>query len=269
MQRAVELAQGGLTLRGMEHVPDSASRPCPVVVICHGFTADKLGPHQLLRKLSLALEGVGIASVRFDFAGSGESDGRFQDVTVSGEIADANAIVDFVRQDSRFDPSQVMLVGHSVGGLVASLVAADRPDDVARLGLIAPAGNLREFVFGLAQQAGLKADSLQADTFDWGGFLVGRTFAFDLLTLEPYMRAKLFKKPVLLVHGSEDGTVPSQISLKYRDEVYGNQAEVRVISGANHTFDNHAWETEVIQSLTAFLRADTDTGRPAMANEQA
>lgn len=268
MQRAIELTRGGFTLRGMEHVPDMAQLPCPVVAIFHGFTADKLGPHQLLRKLSEALEAVGVASVRFDFAGSGESDGRFQDITVSREIDEAHAIVDFIRQDERFDPNRVMLVGHSVGGLVASLVAAQRKDDVARLGLIAPAGNLRDFVFGLAQQAGLRLEHLQADAFDWGGFLVGKAFALDLLKLEPFVQAKPYTKSVLLVHGSEDATVPSQVSLHYRDEVYGGQAEVRLVADANHTFDSHEWETQVIQALTDFLQHESDTRLSAAVNER-
>ena len=38
----------------------------------------------------------GIASARFDFLGSGESDGEFQDMTLSGEIADAGAILDWL-----------------------------------------------------------------------------------------------------------------------------------------------------------------------------
>jgi len=96
MQKAVEIIdQRGLTLRGMLHVPDGAVGKVPVVAIYHGFTGNKMEPHFIFVKLSRALEKKGIASVRFDFAGSGESDGDFIDMTISGEISDAKCILDY------------------------------------------------------------------------------------------------------------------------------------------------------------------------------
>lgn len=83
MQNAVELQSRGLTLRGMLHIPANISGKIPMVVIFHGFTGNKMEPHFILVKLSRLLETKGIASVRFDFAGSGESDGDFSEMTIS------------------------------------------------------------------------------------------------------------------------------------------------------------------------------------------
>ncbi|KLU63127.1 hypothetical protein CEB3_c04770 [Peptococcaceae bacterium CEB3] len=60
----------------MEHFPtDMSDEEIPAVILFHGFTGTKLEPHRLLLKISHALEKLGFASFRFDFLGSGESDG--------------------------------------------------------------------------------------------------------------------------------------------------------------------------------------------------
>ncbi|MDQ0191115.1 alpha/beta hydrolase [Alicyclobacillus cycloheptanicus] len=257
MQKAVELQHQGLTLRGMLHVPEDGQGPWPAVIIYHGFTADKLGPHQMFVKLSRVLANIGVAVVRFDFSGSGESDGLFQDITVTREVAEANAMLDFAAGLAEVDAARITLVGHSVGGLVASIVAASRPADVRRLVLIAPAGNLREFVFTMARQVGVGGPGgidPQADVFDLEGNLVGRSFALDLLTLDAYERAKSYTGDVLLVHGTDDATVPLAVSESYQEKVYGGRAQTRFIEGANHTFSKHVWEQALIDTICDFVR---------------
>jgi pimeloyl-ACP methyl ester carboxylesterase len=142
VQKAIELVYRGQTLRGMEHVPEVSGDKVPAVVLYHGFTGNKLEPHRMFLKISRALEESGVAAFRYDFLGSGESDGNFEEMTVSKEVAEAHAILDSVKQDPRIDPERVMLLGMSMGGLVASLVAGDRPADVAKLMLLCPAGDM-------------------------------------------------------------------------------------------------------------------------------
>ena len=97
MERYVECVSRGLTLRGMLHVPDGREGKLPFVILFHGFCDDRNEINFVHTELSRRLCERGIASVRFDFAGSGESDGRFEDMTVSGEVADGMAILDYVK----------------------------------------------------------------------------------------------------------------------------------------------------------------------------
>src|ERR1700730_7492286 len=134
MQRAIELVYNGMTLRGMEHIPHASSNEkLPAVILFHGFTGNKLEPHRLFLKISRALEQLGFACFRFDFLGSGESDGNFEDMTVSKEISEGNAILDWVRSDPRIDKDKISLLGLSMGGLVASVIAGDRPEAIHKL----------------------------------------------------------------------------------------------------------------------------------------
>lgn len=255
MQQAVTLTVRGLTMRGMMHLPEAAvssAKPVPAAVLFHGFTSNKLEKHRMFWKLSRALEEQGIASFRFDFLGSGESDGDFEEMTVSGEIEEAHAVLDYVRSRPEIDAGRVMLLGMSMGGLVASVVAGERPQEVAKLALLCAAGDIKA-VFGPQMAYYLKHPDLRV--VDWDGNLVGRGFAEDVMALDPFERAKGYDGDVLLVHGTKDPTVPFETSEMYKARCYGERAVIHPIEGANHTFDKHEWEREVMERVTAFFKS--------------
>ena len=109
MQKAVELQSGELTLRGMLHIPEGITGKIHMVCIFHGFTGNKMEPHFIFVKLSRMLAAKGIASVRFDFGGSGESDGDFVDMTISKELAEAKLILDFAKSQDFVDTSKIKM----------------------------------------------------------------------------------------------------------------------------------------------------------------
>src|SRR5437867_8314985 len=102
-------------LRGVIHRPERARarRGGPGVVFFHGFTGDRMESHWMFVKCSRALARAGIASLRFDFYGSGESDGEFPEITLRGEISDALAAVEFFRRQEGIDSRRIGLVGLS------------------------------------------------------------------------------------------------------------------------------------------------------------
>ncbi|WP_268821841.1 alpha/beta fold hydrolase [Paenibacillus tarimensis] len=250
MQQAITLNYEGKTLRGMEHIPAASQGPLPAVIMFHGFTGTKLGSHRFFLKISRQLEKLGYAVFRYDFYGSGESDGDFEEMTVSGELADANAILDQVRADPRIDNSRISVIGFSMGGLIASVLAGDRPDDIDRLILLAPAGIMKELI---KAAAGDYLASSDAETFDWGGNLIGRAFSVDLETFDVFGRSKAFQKDVLLIHGTEDKTVPAAVSQMYKEQVYGDRARIHYIANCDHNFNSHAWESELIEQIGQFM----------------
>lgn len=254
MQKAVECVVRGLTLRGMEHVPVSTEAKLPAVILFHGFTGTKLEPHRIFLKISRALENLGVACFRFDFSGSGESDGNFEDMTLNTELEEASAILDWVRQDSRIDPHRISLLGLSMGGLVASLLAGDRPQDVHRLALLAPAGNMDQLIAHAMNAYGVHE---RMDVFDYAGNLIGRGFPESLQDMRVFERAKQFQGPVLLIHGTKDEAVPYQVSLKYQQDAYEGRAVLQILEGADHTFNTTPWEQTVIAHLEDFFQKES------------
>ena len=119
-ERVVEFRSGEHVLRGMLHLPeDVPDRGAPAVLFLHGYTADRIGPHYLFVRASRSLAEAGIASLRFDFAGSGESEGRFRDASLVTELADARVALDFLCRQRGIDPDRIATGGGSSGGTVA------------------------------------------------------------------------------------------------------------------------------------------------------
>lgn len=251
MQRAIEMESNGLTLRGMLHMPDNVSGKVPVVLIFHGFTGNRMEPHFIFVKLSRMLEKKGIASVRFDFGCSGESDGDFINMTLSGEISDACNILDYAGKIEGIDPVRIGAVGLSMGGAVASALAGKRSDQIKALCLWAPAGNMGELMMS-GQPAGSINEVRKAGYADQNGFKVGIGFLDDVLKLDIFDIAKHYDKSVMIFHGDKDNAVPMAISERYL-KYYGGRAELKVIKNADHTFNNAMWEKEVLESTVEYI----------------
>lgn len=254
MQKAVELQSRGLILRGMLHVPEGSASKVPMVCIFHGFTGNKMEPHFIFVKLSRMLEKKGIASVRFDFGGSGESDGDFVDMTISGELEDAKAILDYAKTLDFVDVNNIGIVGLSMGGAVASMLAGDRKEDIKSLCLWAPAGNMGELIIKGTREKG--AQEMETSGFtDVGGLLLGKGFIEDILKVDIFGKAAPYDKNVLLLHGDNDQTVPYSTSERYL-EIYGTKSVLHTIEGGDHTFNSKKWEDEVLDYTIGFLEEE-------------
>jgi pimeloyl-ACP methyl ester carboxylesterase len=113
---------GGEQVALVLHLP--ARRPARPVVACHGLGASKDSDKYLL--LAREVPRAGLALCRFDFRGSGESDGAGADSTVSSRIADLEAVLEFLARHPALD-GPAGLLGSSMGGFIALHVAARRP----------------------------------------------------------------------------------------------------------------------------------------------
>ncbi len=224
---------------------------CPMVILMHGIFASKnINPTPALAR---GLAKAGIASIRFDFDGHGQSDGRRQDMTIEKEIADAKAIWDFIQTLPYVEG--VGLLGHSQGGVVASMTAGRlaaagiAPDGVV---LIAPGSVIKE-----ACQGG-KFFNARFDPADPPEFIrclvfmkLGREYLLTTQQLDIYGTAAAYKGPVLLLHGSRDGIVPMWCSERFK-KTYGDLATLQVVEGENHTITRH--RKEVVASTVAFFK---------------
>ncbi|MBU3177721.1 alpha/beta hydrolase [Clostridium estertheticum] len=252
MQKVVEIDSENLRLRGMLHIPENINNKVPIVIIFHGFCGDKMGPHFIFVKLSRLLERVGIACIRFDFAGSGESDGDFIDMTMDTELKDANNILNYVRKLDFVDNDRIGIVGLSMGGAIASMLAGERKSDIETLCLWAPAGNMGEIILDKHYIGANFEEFRQNGYFDVEGLLVGRKFVDNVKNIKIYEKASEYDKKSLIIHGDKDDVVSLSASQRYID-FWGDSSLLKVINGANHTFDKHEWEEQVINNTIEFI----------------
>ena len=116
-------------------VPDniSAESETPLVVMCHGFTGNRDGDGHF-QPLADTLAKNGIASIRVDFAGNGESTEPFTAYTLESMYDDIESAIGYMKDSYTIGP--VGLVGHSMGGRAVSLHLSD---DIAAAALWSPA----------------------------------------------------------------------------------------------------------------------------------
>lgn len=251
MEKYIELNGPNGVLRGMMHIPDVQKEKFPFVVIFHGFCDDRSEINFVHTELSRKLCELGIGSVRFDFYGSGESDGDFSEVTVSKEVQDGLAIVDYVHSLDFVD--QVAIHGLSLGGCVASMVAGIKNQEISALSLWCPAPDL---VYNLKTHKTLcgqdVSDIEQKGYADVEGLYFSKAFYEDALSLDPYEVASHYTGPVNLVHGDEDVTASMECSLKYK-EIYKDHAQLLIVHGAEHRFLSFDYRKARMESAIAFL----------------
>lgn len=235
----------------VESMPEGATAETPVAVLCHGFMSNKNDP--LICGIADALLARGIGVVRFDFNGHGESGGEFSRMTIANEVIDAEAVLTHCAETH--PGARLALVGHSQGGVVASLTAARNGSRIAALVLAAPAAVIREDmirgnIFGSWFDP---LDPPETVAIFGGHLLVGRDYILDAQRRDVYAEAAAYRGPLFVVHGTGDRVVPWTCGERFVREHDGAPAEFRPIPGADHGFSGRIDETT--KAIAGFLTA--------------
>lgn len=135
-REAITLVNQDQKIFGIIHRPLTQGKS-PAIVICPGFGGNKSGKFRLFVTLAQELARLGITVLRFDYRGSGDSEGEFQEITLDGKISDTLLCLDFLAKDSSVDPNRIGIFGRSLGGAIAVL-AARRYQHIKSLVLWAP-----------------------------------------------------------------------------------------------------------------------------------
>lgn len=223
---------------------------CPMVILMHGiFSSKNIVP---IPALARALAKEGIASICFDFGGHWKSEGQMQEMTVGKEIEDALAMWEYAK--SLPYVSHIGLLGHSQGGVVASMTAgilASRGESPAALVLIAPGSVIQDACKG---GRFFGAEFNPADPPEYvkcfGVMKLGREYILTTQELDIYGTAKAYTGPVRLIHGSKDTIVPMSCSEKFV-ETYTQDAELIVVEGENHMITRKL--RRVVSNAVSFL----------------
>ena len=257
MEKPIVFYNYGQQLIGMLHTPDDVTSLCPTVVFFHGFTATKVEPHRIFVKTARKLASAGFYAFRFDFRGSGDSEGDFSEMTIGGEISDAIKSIDVLTGMEGADADRIGVLGLSMGGSVAACVSG-QDARVKSTVLWAPLSddppdNLQAMMAAYANLP--NPDEGFVDC--WNGNTVGKAFFEELPQIKPSQEIQRFSGPLLIVHGDADETVPVTHGQRYYELMKDRDTptEIEVIPQADHTFNAKAWEDAVIdRSVDWFQR---------------
>ncbi len=211
-----------------------------LAILGHGVTGNKDRPFVVA--LAEGLCATGIGTIRFSFAGNGDSGGRFQDATISKEVDDLGAVLDAV--GGRF----VCYIGHSMGGAVGVLRASS--DQRIRL-LVSLAGMVHTEAFAKREfgeetpDAGLMWEDEECP--------LSQAYMDDMAQIHSVVGlAERITVPWLFVHGTEDDVVPPQDT---HDIMAAAPGEVQLLElpGADHVFSDSA-TAPMVSGVVAWLQ---------------
>ena len=203
------------------------------VILCHGFLSSKNSTTN--KTLTRQLNEAGLATFRFDFFGQGDSEGPFEDITVSLAIGQAHAAVALVRSRGY---NKIGLVGSSFGGLVAVLTTAQR-QDIACLALKCPVVDFAEELrleFGPSELAQWQSTDTIPNILGGAGRVRLKYRLYeDCLRHAAYEPASQIVAPTLIVQGARDELVPLHQSQRLLDALRGPK-RLDLLAEADHQF---------------------------------
>ncbi|MBS0623871.1 MAG: alpha/beta hydrolase [Verrucomicrobia bacterium] len=227
---------------GMLHLPEKVSLP-PVVVFLHGFASNKYGHNRSYVTFAEELCRAGIASVRFDFRGSGDSEGSPSVVSFEDLIEDALGVLNHVRNLKSVDVQRIGVFGASLGGTIAVMAAKSQPS-IKTMALWSPVASgelwVRDFV---AQSPEFMKKDPRMLLSSYRGVALSQAFReqFGRMSAAKEME-QLGHIPLLHMHGESDQTVSLLHQQVYKLHCEGRAAPSRFISypDTEHTLGNSA-----------------------------
>ncbi len=208
MRKKVEFPSNGLSLRGALELPEGPVR-C-YALFAHCFTCGK--DVAAASRISRALNDDGIAVLRFDFTGLGNSDGDFSNTNFSSNIQDLLAACDFLRSDFE---APALLIGHSLGGAAVLAMAAQVPEATAVVTIGAP-HHAEHVIHNFSASLDAIREQGEAEvTLAGRRFNIKRQFIEDLESHEGAGIGRL-SKALLVMHAPGDDTV----SIREAEKIY-------------------------------------------------
>jgi dipeptidyl aminopeptidase/acylaminoacyl peptidase len=257
-RQSIVFENEGQRIFGIVHLPLTPP-PHPGVLFCHGLGGHKTGKFRLYVMLSEMLAKRGIASMRFDFRGSGDSEGEFSDTTLEGEVKDAQIALDTFRSLPSIDSSRIGLFGRSFGGTVA-LMIAKTSGPVKSLATWAPLFDGDQWV---EQWQTLHApgvpEEYRHEALKINGQVPGNNFFKELfqMRIEEYLK-DIEHLPLLHIHGEKDNIVTIDHADKYYEARGGMHHNTKFIR-LPHSDHDFSHSKEQFVALDETVKWFTDT----------
>lgn len=224
-------------------------------VICHGMLSHRASTKH--RAIACELANRGVTTLRFDFYGRGQSDGRTEEITYEGQLLDVDAAVNLVRREVE----RVALVGSSMGGAVAILHAA-RDREICCVATVAAVAHPADVALRLG-------GSETEERWRRDGYLelLGHRLGYDLLLsarrVDVIDAAGSLECPLLVIHGALDEVVPVEQARELAE--VAAQAELCLLPRGDHRLHGAEEQEELVWRIGRFVGREIAGSGPSIA----
>lgn len=188
------------------NIPDGADH-VPAVLMLHGFGSSKDEVGDMYKREAAALAARGIGSLRIDFEGFGKSDGDTGATTVDGQLADAEIALAYLQGADHIDRDRLGVLGFSLGGGIAILLASKHPDDVKSLVTWSSVGDFhKDFLEEMGQETFDRAakEGIVALDLGWRTMALKKSFFESLDHFDLSEAVKGVKASYMAIAGNDD-----------------------------------------------------------------
>lgn len=213
----------------------TAGNTYPAVLMLHGNGSDRHeagGGYDLLAPM---MAEKGIASLRFDYIGNGESAADYIEFTHEKGVEDALASFAYMLTQPAIDSERIGIMGWSQGGGLA-LVTAGREERIKSV--LTWAGALYDGSINEDEYAQAKEKGFYESIYDWRESLKLSPAYFEVLKNFIVADAiPLIKAPILAINGSLDTAVPPETGETIANLAVNEASKALILEGADHTFN--------------------------------
>lgn len=247
----VTCRSGDNLLRGTLTVPTGISGKVPMAILLHGLSTDR----HWCDDIAWILADNGIASVRFDFAGTGESDGAQEDMTVSSEVQDTLAIIEYAKKLYFTDEDNLFVVGKSMGAVDALLASQQAQGTIKAMCLWYPGFAVRDNArHGFLLGSTFDPENVP-ETVDASFYTYGKGFIEEVQEIDYESAIRSYDGPVMIIHGTNDFVAPLFFSFQVEDLF--KDLTMKVVPGGYHGFYGFQ-ELDALNDMLEFFQQHID-----------
>lgn len=221
----------------------------PAVIMLHGNGSTRHEAGNAYDYTAPEMAKAGIATIRFDYIGNGDSTSDYIDFTFDKAVADAMLCHAYLAELGVIDMERVGVMGWSMGGFLALLTAARNDVFAAVLtwagAMYAPNESLQ------AQYAEAQENGYYEVTYDWRAPLRQAPAYYEcVLGIDAVAEVANIKAPILAIAGSLDTVVPPAVADSIIAAATAEGSMVKVLEGADHTFCVFTGDPTMLQTVT-------------------
>lgn len=224
------------------------NKKTPAVILVHGFAKTKTERKFVESARKLAQNGI--VSLRFDFSGCGDSEGKFEEMSISKQVEELNAAYRRLIKEKRIDKNRIGIFAHSLGTVITCLFQL-KYGKCKCLILAAPAFDQARLIKKWYKRTEIEKWKKQG-YLDTEKFRIGLGYLKEAIDYTKILSQ--IKIPTLILHGKKDKDIPLSIAKEAFRKIEAMEKKMVIVEGADHHFESYLARQKITELSRNWLK---------------